>query len=87
MTFEQLQYGDVFIIDGAYFQVFRKHGRIVGALLLTEDMQHVPAPGDCCGFGLASTVYSDLRVNRNNATPAECSAYLETLSAANQKHE
>lgn len=79
MTFDQLQYGEVFRIDGAPYQLYRKSSRIASALVLSEDYNHVPDPGDSSGFGLATTLFSDLRINTNNATPEECAAYRETL--------
>lgn len=84
MTFNNLQYGDVFYIDGAPFQCFKKHGRIAACLVLDDNMQHVPAPQDVWGFGLLTTVYSDMRINANNATAQECADYLVQLRAQNR---
>jgi hypothetical protein len=83
MTFEQLNYGDVFYIDGSPFQCYHKHGRIVSCIYLEEGLDHVEDSADSSGFGLKTTVFSDLRVNRNNATPAECINYLSTLRILN----
>lgn len=85
MTFNQLNYGDVFFIDGAPFQCFKKHGRLITCLLLTTDMQHVPDPQDVSGTGLATTLFSDLRINTNNATPGECADYLQELKTSNDE--
>jgi hypothetical protein len=82
MTFKQLQYGDVFYIDSMPYQLYHKSQRIASALILTEDYDHIPDPTDSSGFGLATTVFSDLRINTNNATREECEAYLNQL-----KHE
>jgi hypothetical protein len=87
MVFNQLKHGDVFHIDGEAFQCYHVYGRLVSCLVLTPDMQHVPAPNDASGFGLLSTIFSDLRFNRNNATAAECAAYLLTLNNANNAIE
>lgn len=83
MTFAELNYGDVFYIDGVPFQCFKKHDRLVTCLLLDADMQHVPDPQDISGLGIKTTLYSDLRVNTNNATPRECEAYMQELKILN----
>lgn len=77
MTFSELNYGDVFYIDGAPFQCFKKYSRICTALVLDPvTFQHVP---DVIFGGLTTTVVSDLRINTNNATPQQCSDYLLNL--------
>lgn len=81
MTFTELKHGDVFYIDGAPYQCYRVYGRLASCLVLTPDMQHIPHATDASGFGLRTTVFSDLRINENNATPAECAAHLETIKA------
>lgn len=87
MTFTQLQHGDVFYIDGAPFQCFKTHGRIAACLVLDADMQHVPAARDVWGFGLQTSVFSDLRINTNNASAQECADYLVQLRALNTVHD
>lgn len=84
MTFSELQYGDVFHIDGAPYQCFKKHERIVTCLNLDPaTMQHVPDPKDA--LGLKTTLFSDLRVNTNNATPQECADYQTALKLRNDE--
>ena len=78
MTFEQLHYGDVFRIDGAPFQTWRKGERIVIAIPLTEDYDHMR---DAQGEPLTEA-FSDLRINKNNATTQQCADYLNTLNHA-----
>lgn len=79
MTFNQIEFGDVFHIDGAPYQCFKKHGRLITCLELDANMQHVPDPQDISGLGLRTTLFSDMRVNSNNATQQECADYLLTL--------
>lgn len=83
MNYNDLKFGDVFFIDGKPYQCYRKHERIAGALVLDENMQHIPDPTDTSGLGLRTTVYSDLRINTSNATPEECAAYLDQLRQRN----
>lgn len=87
MTFTNLTHGTVFQVDGAYYQTYRVHGRIVSCLVLDKAWHHVPDPDDRSGLGLKTTLFSDLLVNRYNATPAECLAYLETVRAAVKQNE
>lgn len=81
MTFEQLQRGEVFRIDGLPYQCYRKSQRIVSAMVLDADYNHVRDLNDSSGFGFATTLFSDMRVNTNNATPAQCNDYLTKLKS------
>lgn len=84
MTFDQLNYGDVFYIDGAPYQCFKKYSRICTAIVLDPvTYQHVPDPKE--DTGIKTTLYSDMRINTNNATPQECADYLLTLRILNDE--
>lgn len=84
MTFNQIEFGGVFYIDGAPYQCFKKHGRLITAIELDRvTMAHVPDAQDISGIGLRTTLFSDMRINANNATLLECEAYMQELKAMN----
>lgn len=90
MLFEDLTPGERFNIDGAYYEVKSIYGRIVMCYVLQNievrgycdevlpDLARIPDPQDLTGYEYLTTLFSDLRVNANNATPDELE-YLKNL--------
>lgn len=88
MTFNDLQPGDRFAIDGAYYEAKAKGERIVIAYKLARDVlsykaacppmySRIPDPEDLTGDEYLTDAFSDLRVNKNNATLEELQAERE----------
>ena len=80
MRFEDLQVGDVFQIDGAYYEAEIIGERIVVANVL-KNRERQPDPNDLAGDQFLTTAFSDLRFNENNLTDFErqCDEELKAL--------
>lgn len=87
MRFENLEIGDVFQIDGAWYEAETIGDRIVIGYALkpmydtSRGLERVPDPNDLAGDQFLTSAFSDLRFNKNNLTDFErqCDEDLKAL--------
>lgn len=81
MIFQDLKKGDVFTMDGQYYEVQLLGERIVVAYVLYDEgntdgtsgstLQRMPDPDDIVGDTFLTTAFSDLRFEREHRTPED----------------